>query len=382
MSDFIFKVSPNIVLGSYTLSRLGHFVKKWGTRFIVVIDPVLTEFGITEKITSSFQERNVDYFVYDEIPPASDTTIIQQVNKIAKDAHVHGIISVGGTKTANIARAVAALFHEEHDIYDYLEGQQPTSASLPLICIPTTFCDAFLFCDQTPVIDARSRVTKLLKMQPGVCKLTAFDPTLTVSLTENQHSAMTLHLLCTAIEAYTSQKANFFSDGIIEKACSLLKFLPDDNLPDANTPSAGLLSAQASCMIALGAATSSVGIGSIINLAVNARHKISRSLVSAILLPYIIEEVSAYKTERLANISRLLHVATAEASDEDAVSSLCESVRNKIAIAHLPARLKDLSLSPEELALCAEDAGQLDYAHTLPRSMTADDLFSVIQKAF
>lgn len=41
MSDFIFRISPNVVLGSYTLSRLGQQVKEWGTRFMLIIDPVL-----------------------------------------------------------------------------------------------------------------------------------------------------------------------------------------------------------------------------------------------------------------------------------------------------------------------------------------------------
>ena len=35
-----------------------------------------------------------------------------------------------------------------------------------------------------------------------------------------------------------------------------------------------------------------------------------------------------------------------------------------------------------ELALAAEDAGQLDMVNYLPRSMTSDDLFDLIKLAF
>ena len=57
-------------------------------------------------------------------------------------------------------------------------------------------------------------------------------------------------------------------------------------------------------------------------------------------------------------------------------------MRQKIAKVDIPARLKDLSLSIEQLALAAEDAGQLDLINNLQGSMTTDDLFEIIKKAY
>ncbi len=382
MADFVFKLSPNIVLGSYSSSRLGQFAKEWGTRFMLLIDPVLTEFGITEKITAALHERSIDFFVYDEIPPAPDASIIQQVFKLGKEAHIHGIISVGGTKISNVARSAAALFHELHDIYDFVEGTVPTTGALPVICVPTTLCDPFIFADRTPIIDGRSRQVKVLKMQSGLCKLAVFDPTLTVSFTESQRTSMLLHMLCIAIEAYTSQRANFFSDSLIEKALELLSTVINDVQSDTPTSSREALSLQASSMISLAAASSSIGIGSGISLSVNARHRISRSLTSTILLPYIVEEVSRYKNERIAKVSRYLKVATHDMTNEEAIASLSETIRNKIAVTNLPARLKDLSISMEQLSLVAENTEQLAGMYSFSRSMSADDVFEIIKNAF
>ena len=36
----------------------------------------------------------------------------------------------------------------------------------------------------------------------------------------------------------------------------------------------------------------------------------------------------------------------------------------------------------EQLALAAEDAGQLDFISGLPRSMNADDLFDLIKQSY
>ena len=43
MADLQFKVSPNIVLGTYISSRLGLYAKEWGDRYMVIVDPVLKE---------------------------------------------------------------------------------------------------------------------------------------------------------------------------------------------------------------------------------------------------------------------------------------------------------------------------------------------------
>ncbi len=382
MSDFIFKLSPNIVLGSYAASRIGQFAKEWGTRYMLIIDPVLTEFGITEKITTALQERSIDFFVYDEIPPAPDANIIQHVFTLGREAHIHGIIAVGGTKISNIARSAGALFHELHDIYDFVEGVTPTTGALPVICIPTTLCDPFLFADKTPIIDGRSRDVKILRTQTGLCKLAVFDPTLTVSFTETQSTAMILHILCIAIEAYTSQWANFFSDSLIEKALELLSTTLNNAQDEITTTPKELTSLQAASMISLAAASSSIGVASSISLSINARQRISRSLASSILLPHVIEEVSKYKTEKVAKFARLLKVASYDAPSDEVIPALSEAIRNKIALVNLPARLKDLSVTMEQLALVAENAGELAGMYSYSRSMTSDDVFEIIKNAF
>ena len=50
MSDFIFRINPNIILGPYTVSRLGQQVREWGSRFMVIVDPFLNEAKVSEKI--------------------------------------------------------------------------------------------------------------------------------------------------------------------------------------------------------------------------------------------------------------------------------------------------------------------------------------------
>lgn len=382
MADFIFRIQPNIVLGSYTSSRLGQFTKDYGSRFMVIIDPILNELGTAEKIIQSLADRKIEHFVFDEIPEGADTQVLENALQLARQAHIHGVIAAGGSKILNLAKAICSVYHEAHDLYDFLDGATPTCGALPLLCVPTTIRDLFMFTDRTPVIDARSNQIKLLKSQAGICKLILFDPNLTVTLTDNQTAAMSLETLCIAVEAYLSQKSNFFSDMIIEKAVELMCYALDGSPTlTVTTPQETLLS-QAGCMTSLGVASSSMGTASLLSLCINARYKISRSLTTVILFPYFIEDAAKYKSERLAKLARILRVATDATPADEAVLAFTEYVRQHIAKANLPARLKELSISIEQLALVAEDAGNLELINQLPRSMNADDLFDLIKQAY
>lgn len=382
MADFIFKISPNIVLGSYAITRIGQYAQELGSKFMVIIDPMLKEVGISDKILQPLDEHKIDYFIFDEITNGATTQIISQALTLSREAHIHGVISVGGAKTINIAKSVCSIFYEVHDLYEFVDGASPTVAPLPLLCVPSTMRDPFIFSPFTPVIDSRSNKNRLLRNKDGLVKLVLFDPNLSLTLTENQTASMAIETLCLATESYISQKSTFFSDMIVEKGMELLGYALDGSPTLTITTPAEVLLTQGGCMASLASSMSAPGCATLLAQTINARCRISRSLVSSILYPYIIEDAAKFKADKIAKLSKILRAAPEEATQEEAVSGLTEYVRQKLAQNNLPARLKDLSITIDQLALCAEDAGELDLINTLPRSMTSDDLFDLLKLAF
>ena len=382
MTDLIFKISPNILLGPYTVSRITQQVKDFGSRFMVVMDPLLKEVNLAENILQPLAERKIEYFVFDELNDGTNAETINQILTLARQSHIHGIIAIGGTKALHSGAFAAALFNEKSSIYDCIDGAAAINASLPLICVPTTIRAPYAFMSSLPVIDSRNRQIKLVKVQNGLCKLFLWDSNLSLTLTENQRTSIALETLCIALEAYLSQKATFFSDMFAEKAIELMGYgLDGVKTLEITTPSE-LLQAQAGCMASLAASLSSVGAAGLLALAINARFKVSRSLVTAILLPYAIEEAGKFKTDKVEKLAHILNAAPQEIRKEQAVQAFAENIRQRLAKANLPVRLKELSISIEQLALAAEDAGQLDFVNSLPRSMTSDDLFDLLKQAY
>lgn len=382
MADLIFKISPDIILGSYTLTRLGQYAKNLGSKFMIIMDPILKDFNLAEKITQPLTDRKIDFFIYDNFNDGATTKDIENAVILAKQSHIHGIIAAGGEKAINAGCAVAALYNENRSIYDYIDNPGTAADSIPLICIPGTCRAPYAFTNSIPVTDSRSRQVRQLKIKDNACSLMLWDPNLSLTLTENQNTSLSLETLCLACEAYFSQKASFFSDMFCEKSFELLSYGMDEKKSlDITTPQEILL-AQGGCMASLSVSTSSPGIASLLALAINARFKINRSLAATILFPYVTEEVAKFKADKIEKIARLYGTADEKLSRDEAVQSFTENIRQKIAKANLPVRLKELNLTMEQLATCAEDAGQLDIMTMLPRSMTTDELFELMKQAY
>ena len=382
MNDFILRINPNIILGSYTVSRLGQQVMEWGKRFMVITDPILVDMKVTEKVTQSLKDRKVDFFVFSELTEGSTTRVIQRALALAKEGHIHGIIAVGGQKAMYVGRAVASYYNEVHELYTFVDGATPSTSPLPCICVPTTFRVPFVFTNVIPIVDSRSNQVQMLKVQNTVCKLVVVDPNLMLSLTDNQCAMMSMEILSMGIEAYLSQKANFFSDMFVEKGLEVLSYAINGSPSlDITTPSEILL-AEAGIMISLAASSSSLGLDSMLSLAINSRYRLNKSLVSSILLPYFLEDAAKFKSSKLEKLAHIMRIVPDEVTGDEATKAFIENVRQSIAKENLPARLKDLQLTVEKLALAVEDAGHMEMMNTLPRSMTTDDLFNFVKQAF
>ena len=382
MADLNFNISPNIVLGAYTSFRLGQYAKEWGQRYMVIIDPVLKDIVKTEKILDSLDIRSVSYFIFDEVGIGSDSQTMETALKLARDACIQGVIAIGGASIQGIGRIVSALYNEKSNFYEYIDSKIPESDAIPFIAVPSTVRSMFLFTDSVPVTDARSRQTRILKIQPSLCKLAIFDSNLHVSLPENQAGAIVLETLCLSCEAYLSQKANFFSDMFAEKAISVLgEFINYSENTAAGSNQAILLS-ESGCLASIAAGVSSIGPASLIALTAYSRYNITRTLTTAIIFPHMIEDIAKYKEDKVVKIAELLGVTAETNEPKDIISSLLKNIRQRLALTNLPARLKDLSLSIEEFAMAVEDAGQLDLINGMPRSMSTDDLFSLMKISY
>lgn len=382
MADLNFRISQNIILGTNTINKLPNNLKAFGSKFMLVMDPVLKNVGLQEKITQPLTERGVEYFIDENITTGASTKEIELALELARQGRIHGVVAVGGKKTLAFGAAVASLMNETASIYDFADGKIPETESVPLICVPTTMRATFAFTQFIPIIDSRSKMTKLLKIQDRLCRLVLWDSEMCSTLKDTQKEAIMLEILGLAVEAYISQKASFFSDMFAEKAFSLLRTVINETASSENSASNDVLLMQAGALASIATATSAVGVANLLALTINSRYNIAHSVIASILLPYVIEDAKFFKADRIMNIAKIMQFLKPDATKEEVVDSFAEIVRNRLQKANIPLAFKDLNLTFDNLALSAEDASQLEIANTLPRSMNADELFDFLKKAY
>lgn len=384
MSDLFFRISPNIVLGSHMITRLGSFLSDLGKRWVIVLDPALRETNVLDTVLYSLNDKKIKYFIFDNIGSRAkgDSEIIADAYALALQAGIDGVVAIGGSRAINLGRFLAAFYQCGKTVYDCLdEGGISGEGSLPVVCVPSTAKNAYMFTTSVPIVDARSRQLKLIKIKKsGNAALVLMDPNFLISLTDNQIVSMIMEILCMAIEAYISERSNFFSDMFVEKCIELLgRYFEKTKTGDCGCEE---LIMEAGCLASLASSVSSIGVASLLALTASARFNLQKAHTSAILLPYLIEEAAGYKAALLNKIAQLLSVAKDTSSQEENIALLTDFIRHRMATVNLPSRLKDMAVNMEQLAVIVEDASKLEVMNNLQRSLTADDLFEFIKRAY
>ena len=381
MSNFTFKLSSNIILGSYSIAKIGSEAAQFGKKFLFVVDPLLHETGISKKITAALEERGISVLVFDGVKRSADSDIIENALSLARGVFVDGVIASGGMGSVAIGRAVASLYNETGSIYDFIDGKPCTAEPLPFIEVPSTCREPFTFTSFSPIVDVRSRKINLLKIRQDLCKLCVFDPACYSNLAPNATTATLLQGLGIAFEGYISCRSSFLSEAILGKAIE--RFLQSLGAPLGNADASDeTVIAEAACLTAIGISCSSPGLGSAIALACAGRYNISSSVVGTILLPHILANAQTSNLDKVVRIGRMLGVET-QGSDPLAVSQAAiEEIRRRLAQANLPTRLKDINLTMEQLIAVSEDSVSLSFMNYIPKPMRSDDVFELLKQAY
>jgi len=382
MSNFTFKLTSNIILGSYSIAKIGAEAARYGKKFLFVVDPWLHETGVAKKIIDALEERGISVLVFDGVKRSADSDIIENALSLARRVFIDAVIVSGGIGPVAVGRAVASLYNESGSIYDFIEGKPCTAEPLPFIEVPSTCREPFTFTPFSPIVDARSRKIHLLKVRQDLCKLCVFDTACYSNLAPNATTATILQGVGIAFEGYTSSKTNFLSETILGKAIDRFLLSLDPQHGRATGASRETVIAEAACLTAIGISFSSPGLGSAITLACASRYNISSSVVGTILLPHILTNAQTSNLDKLLKIGRMLNVDTRGAESLYVANAAVEEIRRRLAQANLPTRLKDIGLSIEQLVAISEDAVSLSFMNYIPKPMRSDDVFELLKQAY
>ena len=109
------------------------------TKPLVVTDENLVKLGIAEHVFAPLKEADIDYVVYDKVPPDSSLTVVNEVAELYRSQGCDGWIALGGGSAIDTAKGAAAAVSVGEKDFTELQGSEILQDDLDtLIAIPTT----------------------------------------------------------------------------------------------------------------------------------------------------------------------------------------------------------------------------------------------------
>jgi len=300
-----------IIYGAGSLQRVGGLAKLWGTKALIVSDPVMLNNGLVERCSLYIAEMGMPYVSYCGVHTEPTTKHVEECLDICRAEGCDVVIAIGGGSCIDAAKAVAVLMTNEGSLDQYtpLGGQQFQSESLPLIAIPTTAGTGSEVTKVTVIIDTKSQVKMMISQPQLLPKAAIVDAELIKSCPPSVIASSGVDALCHAIEAYLSKKAQPITDVWALQAIQLMsKHLPIVYSQQASDHHYEQIALGA--MLA-GAAFSNASVTLIHGMSrpIGALFHIPHGISNAMLLPAVLEHMaSRVSAERLANISEMMTV--------------------------------------------------------------------------
>ncbi len=384
MSIFSFTIPTRIEYGIDATARLGHFTSSLGDRVIVITENVLSQSQAVQHIESVLKGKGIEALVYDGVFPNAESNTVDEIAQLARKSRVNVVVGIGGTRICSIAKLVSFLCKNEGEMADYMHGKEGNGKRVPYIEIPTTFREVYALTDSAFITDAFDQVNKVLSLNGLRTDVLVDDPAIMAGIQPVLSAYTALDILALSIEGYISLKVNPLVEPVLLRGIEIVyynlgKYIknPMDVSIREKLCTAGLFTAIANIITGF-------GIGFALSMGMNGKNRISKSIVTSMLIPYIMEYNLAVSAPRLAKIARVMGKKVAGLPETEAASMAIEGFRefrDSLGV-ELKHKIGQLGLEKDDLAEAAEVAIRFEDINSIPRKASFENLMEILLKAY
>lgn len=139
MENFVFHNPTKLVFGKGTVEKIGEYLRKDGIKKVLLLygSGSIKRNGVYEKVVRSLFENGVEKVEVSGVRPNPVLSKVHEAIDVARKNDVQAILAVGGGSVVDSAKAVAAGFYYEGDIWDAFIGKYNVKKALPLYVVLT-----------------------------------------------------------------------------------------------------------------------------------------------------------------------------------------------------------------------------------------------------
>lgn len=380
MQGFVFQSTKSILVEPGCSSRIGELVKDLGCKSVLLVsDPGVKSAGLLQAGLHGLEQQGVSVTLFTGVEADPPVHVIDAAVRLATDAKVDGVVSVGGGSSMDVAKLVALLAVGREKLADIYGVGFAKGPRLPLVLAPTT---AGTGSEVTPI----SIVTTGEGEKKGVVSpvllpdWAVLDAELTLGLPPAVTAATGIDAMVHAIEAYTSKRLkNPLSDALAREALRLLGGNIHEVCRNGTNREVRHNMLLGSMLAGMAFANAPVAAVHALAYPVGARFHVPHGLSNSLVLPQVIQ-FNAGSAE--SHYSELASILTPQATGgaADRTKALVQMLSNLPVELGLPTRLRDVGIAPQDVAMLAEDAmKQTRLLVNNPREVTHSDALAIYE---
>jgi alcohol dehydrogenase class IV len=343
--------SPEIVFGE---GALEHLAAIEGRKALIVTDKNIVALGFVKTLQDKLAEAGIETDVFAEVEPDPSLQTVQRGARVALECGPDWIIGLGGGSPMDAAKAIFVLYERPDLEPDEIcpVGRLGLRQKARLMAIPTTSGTG---ADTTwPIVltDLEEKCKISVGHPENIPDLSIVDPLFVMGLPPQITGDTGMDVLAHAIEGYTSNWKNDFSDGLCLKSTQLVfDYLPRACANGMNDTEAREKMHNAATIAGLGFGNSMPALAHGMGHSLGAVQHVPHGRGVGLFLPYTIEfSARGYLPTRYAELARFLGLA---ASDEaEAADSLAAAIRDLARRIGQPTSLQEAGMSRQDFDDC------------------------------
>lgn len=303
-----FKVPPKIYFEAGSVKYLS---KMQGiSKAFIVTDQSMLKFGYVDKVIYQLEKRDnmVHYEVFSDVEPDPSFDTINRGVEFMMQFEPDVIIALGGGSVIDASKGMW-LFYEHPNVdkeglkLKFLDIRKRTykypklGLKAKFVAIPTTSGTGSEVTSFAVITDKHNNVKYPFADYELTPDVAIVDPSFVYTLPKVLTADTGMDVLTHAIEAYVSNMASDYTDGLAEKAGELIKDYLVEAYNNGENKEAREKVHNASCIAGMAFTNAFLGINHSLAHKIGAEFHISHGRCVAILMPYIIRYNSCEPTK-------------------------------------------------------------------------------------
>ncbi len=339
------------------------------SKAFIVSDPMMVQLGYVDKVTYYLNKReeSCHYKIFSDVEPDPDVDTVMRGVAEMRSFQPDVIIALGGGSAMDAAKCMWLFYEHPETSFDGLRQKFmdirkrvvkfPNLKQCKMVAIPTTSGTGSEVTAFTVITDKKKGIKYPLADYAVTPNVAIIDPQFVVSLPKRATADTGMDVLTHAIEAYISNMANDYTDGLALQAMDLvfgyLKRCYENGQFDLK---AREKMHNASCIAGMAFTNAFLGLNHSMAHKLGGDYHIPHGRANAILLPYVVKYNSLKPNkfvpfpkyerfmadEKLAKAARFLGFGGK--NDEESIDNFIAAIRQLMKDMDMPLSVKEAGI--------------------------------------